>query len=287
MRTIFGALLCILLLACTDSKQEKLLSYLKQWENKEILIPEALKFYVFERDSVCYQNQSKWKIISYVDSTGCVGCKLRFEEWKNFLHKIEGNVSAYFFLSPKDKSELDFLIRRSRFDYPISTEGAELFFQKNKLSDNPIFHSFLLDENNRVVAIGNPILNPNVGKLYEEFILGSKKLSVGNCRNITENTEVDVDRRSVSLGVFDKEHPQKVAFILKNVGKYSLTIDDVLTSCQCTTASFNQEPIQPGDMTTIEVVYKAEKAETFYRTISVYCNVNQSPLELEIFGKSQ
>ena len=36
------------------------------------------------------------------------------------------------------------------------------------------FQTFLLDRNNRVIAIGNPIYNPKVKELYLKIIKGEK-----------------------------------------------------------------------------------------------------------------
>lgn len=35
-------------------------------------------------------------------------------------------------------------------------------------------HTFLLDKNNRVIAVGNPVYNPKIKKLYFNIISGKK-----------------------------------------------------------------------------------------------------------------
>lgn len=50
----------------------------------------------------------------------------------------------------------------------------DAFNKLNKLPPYPMFQTFLLDKNNRVIAIGNPIHNPKVKELYLKIILGDE-----------------------------------------------------------------------------------------------------------------
>ena len=147
------------------------------------------------------------------------------------------------------------------------------------------FQTFLLDRNNRVIAIGNPIYNPKVKELYLKIIKGEK--IERRDESIVIKTEVDASYISVSLGRFDWQEEQKATFILKNVGDKPLVIQDVATSCGCTTVAYSKEPALPGKEIDLEVVYKAEHPEHFDKTITVYCNAETSPLVLKISGDAK
>ena len=147
------------------------------------------------------------------------------------------------------------------------------------------FQTFLLDRNNRVIAIGNPIYNPKVKELYLKIIKGEKIERRDESKVI--KTEVDASNISVSLGGFDWQEEQKATFILKNVGDKPLVIQDVATSCGCTTVAYSKEPALPGKEIDLEVVYKAEHPEHFDKTITVYCNTENSPLVLKISGDAK
>ena len=147
------------------------------------------------------------------------------------------------------------------------------------------FQTFLLDRNNRVIAIGNPIYNPKVKELYLKIIKGEKIERRDESKVI--KTEVDASNISVSLGRFDRQEEQKATFILKNVGDKPLVIQDVATSCGCTTVAYSKEPALPGKEIDLEVVYKAEHPEHFDKTIMVYCNAENSPLVLKISGDAK
>ena len=136
-----------------------------------------------------------------------------------------------------------------------------------------------------MLAIGNPIHNPKVKELYLKIIQG-EKIERGDESKVIK-TEVDISNMSVSLGSFDWQEEQKATFVLKNVGDKPLVIQDVTTSCGCTTVTYPKAPALPGRELALEVVYKAEHLEHFDKTITVYCNAETSPLVLKISGNAK
>ena len=139
--------------------------------------------------------------------------------------------------------------------------------------------SFLL------LAIGNPIHNPKIRELYVKIIRGESIAIENESKDI--KTEVATDKVSILLGVFDWQKEQKAIFTLKNIGDNPLVIQDVATSCGCTTVAYSKEPALPGKEIDLEVVYKAEHPEHFDKTITVYCNAETSPLVLKISGDAK
>ena len=101
------------------------------------------------------------------------------------------------------------------------------------------------------------------------------------------NTKVTIDKTSISLGRFNWQKEQKATFTLKNTGNKPLAVQDVNTSCGCTSVAYSKEPVQPGRELNLEVTYKAEHPEHFNKTITVYCNTESSPLILKIMGDAE
>ena len=50
---------------------------------------------------------------------------------------------------------------------------------------------------------------------------------------------------------------------------------------------YSKELVQPGNETVLNVTYKAEHPEYFDKTITVYCNVETSPIVLRITGNAE
>ena len=79
----------------------------------------------------------------------------------------------------------------------------------------------------------------------------------------------------------------KSVFLHYKTGKALLVIDDVNTSCGCTSVQYSKEPVKPGESLRITVIYKADHPEHFRKTITIYCNVPTSPLQLKITGNAE
>ena len=178
-----------------------------------------------------------------------------------------------------------FLLRRVHFSYPVCIDEKDSFNLLNKFPKDNRFQTFLLDKNKKVVAIGNPINNPQIKELYQKIIQGETTNQKDESKLV--QTEVSIDKTSVEMGSFDWHKEQKATFTLKNTGGSPLVIQDVTTSCGCTTVSYSKEPTQPGKEITLEVVYKAEHPEHFSKTVTVYCNTASSPIRLSLSGDAK
>jgi hypothetical protein len=74
-------------------------------------------------------------------------------------------------------------------------------------------------------------------------------------------------------------------FEFKNTGKTPLLIQNVATTCGCTTAEKPSEPIQPGKTGVISVKYDTKRVGDLNKTITVTTNVQTEPILLVIKGK--
>lgn len=74
-------------------------------------------------------------------------------------------------------------------------------------------------------------------------------------------------------------------FGFKNTGKDPLVITNVKSSCGCTIPTFPKEPVKKGNTSTIFVKYDTNRIGVFRKTITVYSNAKNSPVELHIKGE--
>ena len=287
-RCIVCMFLPLFLFSC-GNKKENIKELLQVWSQKEIKFPDELIFSVKGKDTVDFSISGKYKILTYVDSIGCISCKLQLGKWKIWMEEVDGesmgSVKFLFFFSPEKRKKFLETLRFENFFHPVCIDDKNSLNQLNHFPSDMTFQTFLLDENNKVLAIGNPIHNPQVKELYLNIIQGKQMEQEDKSMHII--TKVSIDRSSVSMGSFDWQEEQKSAFTLKNTGDKPLVIQDVTTSCGCTTVAYSKEPLQPGGATTLEVVYKAERPEHFDKTITLYCNTDNSPLTLKISGDAK
>ena len=147
-----------------------------------------------------------------------------------------------------------------------------------------MLHTFLLDEHNKVLAIGNPMHNPKIKELYMNIIFDKQKISEAEDK---KQTKVMIDKWCVDMGAFDWKKQKSCEFILTNIGQELLVVDNVITSCGCTTVEYSKVPVQPEKNLILKVNYIAERPEYFNKTITVYCNAEDSPFHLKISGNAK
>ena len=172
--------MCVWILAyCQESKEEAMLRLVNEWNGKEIKFPSHSIFTVLGKDTVDFSFvDADYKVLTYIDSAGCASCKLQFPRWKRWIHEVDsltdGKVPFLFYFHPKDLKELRYLTRLDDFTYPVCFDEKDELNQLNRFPLDMTFQTFLLDRNNRVVAIGNPIYNPRVKELYLDLIIGKE-----------------------------------------------------------------------------------------------------------------
>ena len=224
-----------------------------EWDGKEIIYPDDLVFTTMGEDTVkWFLKDSRYTIVTYADSIGCMGCKLKLPVWKDFISYLDSvsdhTVKVIFILHPRDKKEM----------------------------------VHLLDNRNKVIAIGNPIHNPNVRTLYLNLILSD---SICESRDLIQ-TKISLPE-TIDMGVFDWSEEKEAMLIIKNLGVVSLTVENIVTSCGCTSVEYSRRPVSLKDSLVIKIKYKAESPGYFNKDIAIYCNVLSSPVYVKLSGKAQ
>lgn len=291
MRILAIILFLSMCFSCSYNKNKNDTSTLvKQWIGKKVIFPNNLIFYRFDGKQVDYEIPlSKYKIIRYVDSLECASCELRLTEWKNFmdeLHAYSNDVIPVLFFfsfnSEEGLNELRSYMNVEEFPFPFSIDSLNCMDQLNKFPNQKYFHTILLNEKNETVLIGDPVLNFKVRKLYEGIFFDKNKK-----QHSLKLTDVIINKKEEDMKNFDWKEAQTTIFSLQNTGKYPLTIQDITTSCGCTSAEYSKEPAASGKSLDIKVTYKADHPEHFNKTVSVYCNATASPIQLKIRGEAR
>ena len=288
MRKIVTLIMCVWILAsCQESREEAMLRLVNEWNGKEIKFPSRSVFTIQGKDTVDFGFvDADYKVVTYIDSVGCTSCKLQLPRWKKLVEEVDsltgGSVPFLFYFHPKDLKELRYYTRRDDFTYPVCFDEKDELNQQNQFPSDMTFQTFLLDRNNKVVAMGNPVLNPKVKELYLSLVTGNR-----SSKSSEQTTQVSVNQTELDFGTFPKEEKQERSFVLTNTGEGLLAIQDIVTSCGCTKVEYSKEPVRPGGMLEVKVIYKAEQAEYFRKTITVYYNANKSPLRLIVKGNSK
>ena len=281
----------MILYSCINPDKSKIQHLYSEWEGKEICFPSTMDFITFTTDDkVQYSwKNASYKILSYVDSLGCMSCKLQLPFWESFIDQVDSlcddNVSVLLVMHPKDIKELRFLLKRDRFDYPVCIDRKDSLNKLNHFPSEMEFQTFLLDKDNKVLAIGNPVLNPGVKELYLKIIQGKPLQDKDKKKQV--QTTVSLDTTTLSLGKFPWQEEQQATFTLKNTGDELLVIHDVVTSCGCLEVDYSPEPVRPGKEAVLHLTYKADYAGYVSKSVQVYCNAAGSPIKFRVKGEAE
>lgn len=282
------AVVCLLfiIIACNQDNKKHIKALVSEWSNKEIIFPKNLLCTKNLYDTISYDIKSKLKVFYYVDSAGCSSCKLRLSEWREFKKEFKtianSDCELLIVFEPKDKMiirDISTRIRTSGIDNIFVLDTCNSFNKLNNFPNDDQFHCFLLDENNHIIIIGNPVQSSKIKDLYISTIC--EKLGV---KQPNDNTE-SIATNTYDFGIFPYTETKATNFMLKNSSNKEMSIDSVFTSCECTTAETDKTTIKPQGYATISVVFKTDKPETFIR--EVYIKTNEETHVFTISGEAK
>lgn len=210
MKYTYLILLVSLLLSCKETEKDRIARLVTEWDGKEISFPTHSIFTIQGRDTVDFSFQdADYEVVTYIDSVGCSSCKLQLPRWKAFIHEVDSltdsPVPFIFYFHPKDMEELRYITRRDAFIYPVCFDEKDDFNAFNDFSAEMAFQTFLLDRDNKIITIGNPIHSPRVKELYLQVLLGKKAGAVSLSR-----TEVKIDKSNIDFGFFHIQRNKSV-----------------------------------------------------------------------------
>lgn len=281
-------LMLVVFQSCQNNKNTEIVNIVKEWTNKEVKFDNGYIFTQIGKDSIFKTiSTDEYKILVYTDSIGCMRCNLKLAQWMDFVKQLDSisnkKVSFLFFIHPKDVTDLLLLLQKQKFDLPVCIDKDDSLNKLNHFPTNSKFQTFLLNERNKVMAIGNPMHSPKIKELYLNILSDKQYTSSPNDKILTK---IVTNGNSIDWGSFNWKEHKTGEFILTNIGPELLVIDDIVTSCGCITVDYTKEPVQIGHDLMLKVKYIADHPEYFNKTITIYCNTKNSPIQLKITGNS-
>ena len=179
-------IICCILFSC-NWNQKKYKKYAQktivEWTGKQITLPRDSDTYIFDKKVTCDSIlDKKVKILVYTDSVGCTACKLNLYDWKLRIDSLDDNpdLSFIFFVHAQHTNQFSNRLRGEAFNYPIFFDEKNIIEKLNHFPKDYRLQTFLLDSNNHVVLIGNPLGNESMWNLYKEEIKKLTKTKISN-----------------------------------------------------------------------------------------------------------
>lgn len=147
----------------------------KQNRLSEIKIDSVVLKYKAVNDSVLmsevFNRKKAYKLISLLDAS-CADCINELENWKVFIEEVDkAKVNIVFIGYNTTYEMLEYNIKlATKFSEFTFYDKDAHFMKLNNLTISSLHKTFLLDEDNNVVAWGNPIKDVRLVRDYMEFI---------------------------------------------------------------------------------------------------------------------
>ena len=97
--------------------------------------------------------------------------------------------------------------------------------------------------------------------------------------------EIEFEKSYVDFGTLKVGDVKVVTITFKNIGKKPLILDDMISSCDCTTVEWSKEPIMPGQKGTIKARYSAKNVGLISKRLTVLSNANTDRVILQLKGE--
>lgn len=283
LTSVLLMILMILTGSCSRSNREQRQhaeEMVREWTGKAIQLPDSLSLI---NGNMYYAKDADFTILSYIDSAGCTVCHLKLPFWKQYLPLVDSLAGAsvvrfLFVIQPKSNQDLKQIAERAQFQYPIHADTANAIAITNRFPEELEYSTFLLDRNHRVLAVGNPVLNKSIKKVYLD-IVGKRKID----RNTTP-----YDPSQDNSYDFGKIRPGAKAvhtFRLENTGTDTLRIEEILTSCECTEATVSSRQIEPGGRYDVTVSFQDTIRGKFFREVLLKYVGIEDEISFEISGE--
>ena len=183
-------------------------------------------------------------------------------------------------MHPKDAKEIRYLLKRDAFDRPICIDIDDRLNKLNKFPADITFQTFLLDKDNKVTVLGNPVHNTDVKELYLKQITGKDSPNKNIPKTTAETTKTEID-----FGTFDKSEVKETTIEIKNIGDNPLVIVDVSTTCGCTAATYDKRPAKPGETLWVGIKMTPKDTGLFDEVVTIkYNSINNQPVKVKIKG---
>ena len=97
--------------------------------------------------------------------------------------------------------------------------------------------------------------------------------------------EIKFDKLTVDFGTLKVGDVKIVTVTFTNIGKKPLILDDVISSCDCTTVEWSKQPVMPGKKGTIKAKYTAKNKGLISKRVTVLSNANTDRVILQLKGE--
>ena len=170
--SLYSLILIVLLLAACSPAKRRAKEAINSLLGKELIVSMDSAYIIADKVEWDYR-KADYKIITYLDSSECTGCHMHLKEWTALVDQLNNyntEVSFLMIVDGKTKTDVKEILKGHNFMHPVIIDSTQTFLKDNNLPSEEAYHTFLLDADNKIVALGNPVLNPKMAKVYKSAL---------------------------------------------------------------------------------------------------------------------
>ena len=179
MKVFIIMLALIGIISCTDSRTKQISSFLKDKKEELIIIPDSFCVKDLNIDSTYsfsasndFVNSPNLRIVTSINGD-CHACVNQLKEWKTIINKFsKERVGFLFFIYAENYSRFELMnLEEINFKYPVVYDYKNDFVIKNKIPDDYLLNTMLIDNIGKIIIIGNPLKSKKILGLYNSVII--------------------------------------------------------------------------------------------------------------------
>lgn len=173
-RLVISIVLSITLSSCNSNEYSKdtrdFKKEIKRLHGTRLLFPEELL--MLRNESITPVLSSELfnfplKIVTII-SGDCGNCVLKINGWTRITRELKHNkkVKVYIIIMADSDFFVESYSESILIDYPLLFDESFYMLINNELSERIELRTFLLDESNNIILVGNPILGSSIENMY-------------------------------------------------------------------------------------------------------------------------
>lgn len=217
---LFVIILVAVLSGCV-SRHDNIKDIVREFSGAKILIPDTT-FILLGNYTDLQVIRTPYKIVRFIGSNECTTCALNLPRWEKYMNEVNSigdiQVSNITIIESDNIRDINDYVFISEYKHPIIIDSTGYIQMINKIPDNSEVRTFLLDSVDNVLAIGDPVKNHNIKKLYKAII----------SKDIQEYKSLKLcNKPSVFLGTLSSGETAEANFRLFNKSDTALIISSI------------------------------------------------------------
>lgn len=202
------------------------------------------------------------------------------------LLPCDERLSLIFVVETEPNDEIRNTIRVNNFKYPILYDPNKTFEKLNNFPKERALRTFLIDYNNVVRVIGNPINVPSLINLYKKVLNPNL---IDSIYNPESDCPVVTSEKRIPLGIIYNGEKRNITTTIENVSGTTIKVERIVTSCECVSATIRKKRLNPGSSADLRIIFKQDtpldvNEREVSRFVYVFFEGYTTPLQIELYG---